>query len=248
MLKKNDQLFNLMFLFFYFLHSNVSDNKCHKHRWRVLCYIRIKLVVSVLVCVHAIACIKWIRLQKITNQDLDMGDLTIERALGIHWNIENDKLGFKIQLKDKPLNRRGMLFTISSVYDPLGIAAPFALKGCQILQKLCQFQVGWDEKVLDNLQNEYIHWQSKLPGLENIKVNRCYKPERYGSIMKAEVHHFSDASEDGYGQCLYLRIIDQFGAIHCSLLTGKSRVSPIKFVSIPRLELTAVTLFIRCQN
>ena len=51
-----------------------------------------------------------------------MGDLTIERALGIHWNIENDKLGFKIQLKDKPLNRRGMLFTISSVYDPLGIA------------------------------------------------------------------------------------------------------------------------------
>ena len=82
MLKKNDQLFNLMFLFFYFLHSNVPDNKCHKHRWRVLCYIHIKLVVSVQ--------IKWIRLQKITNQDLNMGHLTTERALDIHWNIEND--------------------------------------------------------------------------------------------------------------------------------------------------------------
>ena len=67
-------------------------------------------------------------------------------------------------------------------------------------------------------------------------------------IMKAEVHHFSDASEDGYGLCSYLRIIDQFGAIHCSLLIGKSRVSPIKFVSIPRLELTAATLPIKMSK
>ena len=40
--------------------------------------------------------------QKIKNQDLDMGDLPVERALGIRWNTENDYLGFKIQLKDKP--------------------------------------------------------------------------------------------------------------------------------------------------
>ena len=81
--------------------------------------------------------------------------------------------------------------------------------------KICQLQVGWDEKVPDNLQNEWIHWRSKLPWLENIKVNRCCKPERFGSIMKADIHRFSNASEDGYGQCSYLRIIDQFGAIHC---------------------------------
>ena len=59
--------------------------------------------------------------------------------------------------------------------------------------------------------------------------------------MKAEVHHFSDATEEGYSQCSYLRLIDEFGTIHCSLLIGKSRVSPIKYVSIPRLELTAAT-------
>ena len=92
--------------------------------------------------------------QKIKNQGLDMGDLPVERALDIHWNIENGYFGFKILLKDKPLTRRGMLSTISLVYDLLGIAAPFLLKGCQILQKLCQLQVGWDEKVPDNLQNK----------------------------------------------------------------------------------------------
>ena len=66
--------------------------------------------------------------------------------------------------------------------------------------------------------------------------------------MKAEVHHFSDASEEGYGQCSYLRLIDEFGTIHCSLLIGKSRVSPIKYVSIPRLELTAATLSIKMSK
>ena len=66
--------------------------------------------------------------------------------------------------------------------------------------------------------------------------------------MKAEVHHFSDASEEGYGQCSYLRLIDEFGTIYCSLLIGKSRVSPIKYVSIPRLELTAETLSIKMSK
>ena len=108
--------------------------------------------------------------QKIKNQDLDMGDLPVKRALGIHWNTKNDYLGFNIKLKDKPLTMSGMLSTNSSVYDPLGIAAPFVLKGRQILQSLCQLKVGWDKKVPNNFQNEWIHWQSKLPRLENIQV------------------------------------------------------------------------------
>ena len=74
--------------------------------------------------------------QKIKDQDLNIGDLPVERSLGVHWNIENDYLGFKINFKDKPLTRRGMLSTISSVYDPLGIAAPFVLERLKILQKL----------------------------------------------------------------------------------------------------------------
>ena len=56
--KENDQLFN----FFNFLHSNVPDNKRHKRKWRVLFFIRIKLVARVLACARAIARIKWTRL------------------------------------------------------------------------------------------------------------------------------------------------------------------------------------------
>ena len=59
------------------------------------------------------------------------------------------------------------------------------------------------------------------------------------------LHHFSDASKEGYGQVLCLRLVDPENKIHCSLVMGKSRVAPIKFISIPHLELTAATLSVK---
>ena len=51
----------------------------------------------------------------------DSADGKIERALGVHWCIEDDSLGFRIHLKDTPLTRRGIMSTVSSIFDPLGI-------------------------------------------------------------------------------------------------------------------------------
>jgi hypothetical protein len=63
---------------------------------------------------------------------------TIERALGVYWFIEDDKLGFHINVKNQPPTKRGILSLVSSVYDPLGIASPFVLIGKSILQSLCK--------------------------------------------------------------------------------------------------------------
>ena len=60
-----------------------------------------------------------------------------EQALGILWNVEAVTLGFKISIKEKPLTRRGMLSTLSSIYDRLGLGAPFQLIGKQIIQTIC---------------------------------------------------------------------------------------------------------------
>ena len=60
--------------------------------------------------------------------------------------------------------------------------------------------------------------------------------------------HFSDASEKGYGQVSYLRLVDTKNKIHCVFVMGKSRVAPLKFVSIVRFELIAVTLSIRMSK
>ena len=73
-------------------------------------------------------------------------------------------------------------------------------------------------------------------------MRRCYKPGNFGNVTKADVHHFSDTSEEGYSQCSILGLINEFGTIHCSFLVGKPEVSLTKYVTISRLELTATTL------
>ena len=68
------------------------------------------------------------------------------------------------------------------------------------------------------------------------------KPADFGRVVESSIHHFSDASEDGYVQASYLRLVNNQGVIHCVLLIGKARVTPLRYVSIPRLELVAATL------
>ena len=89
--------------------------------------------------------------KNINIKELESGDIQKERALGVVWNIKIDTFGFKISLKDKPATKRGMLSELSSVYDPLGLASPFILKGRQIIQRLCQGNTGWDDTVSDEV-------------------------------------------------------------------------------------------------
>lgn len=58
---------------------------------------------------------------------------------------------------------------------------------------------------------------------------------------------FSDASTMGYGQCSYIRLVDDQDNIHCSLVMAKSRVTPLKSITIPRLELTAAVVSVRMK-
>lgn len=57
-----------------------------------------------------------------------------------------------------------------------------------------------------------------------------------------QIHGFSDASIKALGAVIYVRIIDNNNKIHVRLISSKSRIAPIKIVSIPRLELTAAEL------
>ena len=81
--------------------------------------------------------------------------------------------------------------------------------------------------------------------LENLPISRSIQPTDFGEIKSVTLHRFSDASENGYGQCSYIRLVDDDNRVHCSLLLGKSRVVPKKFISIPRLELTAALLSVK---
>ena len=186
--------------------------------------------------------------KSIQNFDVLQPKWPIERALGVTWCIESDSFNFRIQLSDTPLTRRGILSSISSIYDPLGLVAPFLLKGRKILQHITAETSSWDDAVSEQHVQEWHQWRSSLPALESLEIPRCHKPQGFGKSTHASLHCFADASKVGYGVACYIRQINAKGQIHVSLAFGKSRVSPLKPVTIPRLELTAAAAAAKAAN
>ena len=78
-----------------------------------------------------------------------------EQVLGILGNVEADTLGFKIAIKEKPLTRRGMLPTLSFIYDPLGLSTPFLHIKKNIIQTLGAQRLSWDDQVLQDIGSNW---------------------------------------------------------------------------------------------
>ena len=188
------------------------------------------------------------RAEGIKKIDLDRDSLPVERALGIQWCIESDVFQYKIALKDRPCTRRGMLSMISSIYDPLGFLAPVLLEGKRLLQMLCRDKIDWDDPVSDHVRSRWEKWVSELLHVGSLSVPRCYKPANFGNVTNVQFHHFSDASNKGYGQCSYLRMENDKGNVNCAFVMGKARVTPLKPVTIPRLELTAAVVSVNASE
>ena len=158
------------------------------------------------------------------------------------WRAETDSFQFRIVIQDRPLTRGGILSTVCSVYDRLGLVASLILVGKQILQDLCRNDADWDEPICDELRPRGERWRSELRTLESLRI------PRFGQIKTVELHHFSDASLSGYGQCSFPRLISESDQIHGSLVMGKARVTPLKPVTIPRLELTAAVVSVKISQ
>lgn len=137
------------------------------------------------------------------------------------------------------MTKRGILSIVSSVYDPLGIVSPFVLTGRSILQNICKQGIEWDEEIGETDLKKWNNWLNQLDDLHRVKIERCYKPREFGKVVSCQLHCFSDASDIGLGMAFYFRLVDDNGKMHCSFVLGKSRVAPLKTITVPRMGLTA---------
>lgn len=185
------------------------------------------------------------RAKDLKELNLDRDKLPVERALGLQWCVETDTFNFKMDIPQKSCTRRGMLSISSSIYDPLGFLAPVLLPAKGMQQELCKRKLGWDEPIPQTMLQKWKGWLSDLQMLSHFKVKRCIQPREFGPLSHAQLHHFSDAGESGYGTVSYLRMQDNRKSIHVAFLMGKARVTPLKPVTIPRLELTAAVVAVR---
>lgn len=181
-------------------------------------------------------------------RDLDFDHTLMERALGVQWHVTLDTFSFTIATKDKPTTRRGILSVISLIYNPLSFVAPFYLSAKILLQTLCKKQLGWDDLIPEEDLICWKSWLEELPRLEQFSIDRCFKPPNFGDIISCQLHHFSDASQVAYGAVSYLRLVNAQHEVHCSFVMGKSQLSPLKPVTIPRMELSATVLSTRLDR
>ena len=191
------------------------------------------------------------RTKDIRDLDLREDTLPANRALGVQWDLEKHALTFNVHPPKKPFTRRGVLSVVNSIYDPLGLAAPFVLVGKLLLQqsivlgkkKQNDKPLGWDDPLPDDLElrsRAWRCWKDELP--EEVSVDRCYHPKDFGRVTRNKLHAFADASKDAVGAAVYLKQVSGSGEVSVNLAFGQCKVAPIQPTSIPRLELCAAAL------
>ncbi|XP_055589561.1 uncharacterized protein LOC129741797 [Uranotaenia lowii] len=177
-------------------------------------------------------------------------DIAGEKVLGMWWSTTLDVFSYKIFTKrnieilqgGKRPSKRELLSTLMSIYDPLGLIAHFLMFLKILLQDVWRSGIDWNDPIGDKEYEKWKTWLQFLPTLETLKIPRCYRlqtSER--SSNRIQLHTFVDASENGFAAVSYFRF-EENGNVECSLIGAKSRVAPLKFLSIPRSELQAAII------
>ena len=165
-------------------------------------------------------------------------DSTTVKTLGIFWNAREDNISYTVDIAER-ITKRTILSSIARIFDPLGLLGPVTITAKIIMQQLWQLQLDWDESLPIKLHTEWNTFANDLIHLNNFSFKRNVTQRMPRNL---ELHGFCDASERAYGACIYIRSINETGQIKTDLLCAKSRVAPLKTITLARLELCAATL------
>lgn len=164
------------------------------------------------------------------------------KTLGIKWNKATDTFQYDINSPSstKSITKRLILSEISRLFDPMGWLAPVIVTAKVMIQKLWLARVTWDEEVPTEIKKEWLKFREDLEETKQIKIERWIQTNNNDQGL--ELHGYCDASQMAYAAVIYIRVIKEDGSIYTRLLTAKTRVAPIKTVSVPRLELCGAVL------
>ena len=164
-------------------------------------------------------------------------------ALGVQWNTENDRFVLLPDLPSRPFTKRGILSTINSLFDPLGMVSPVLLQGRLMQREILSnkkdlSKYDWDDNLPQPYFQKWSEWLLSLDRLAELSTPRSFFPEGFAPIRQ-ELHVFSDASQKAIGYVAYIRSINKECESHVSFVTASSKLAPKASTTIPRLELNA---------
>ena len=197
----------------------------------------------------------WMSNKSLKKENQDANELKgnmEEKVLGISWNREADTLSCQIEsplmnsvneiqhVKKLKMTKRTLLSEIAKIYDPVGFAAAFIVRLKIGLQKLWQIGIDWDDEIPQELQSDWIQLFKEMKNLNNISFKRPLLTT--DATERPSLYIFSDASQEAFGACAYIRQKTNDGRFDVRFITAKSRVAPLRQLTIPRLELQAAVL------
>ena len=115
--------------------------------------------------------------------DLVLDSLPVKRALGVLWNVDQDTLEIIVVPKQLAPTKRGVLKQTSTIFDPLGLIAPFVLRATLVLQELWRLGFDWDKPISGPLLDAWEAWKAELPILATLSVPRCYLSNQVPSMQ-----------------------------------------------------------------
>ena len=136
-----------------------------------------------------------------------------------------------------------MLQISSKTYDPLGLLSPVTIRAKLLIQELWQQKLEWDELLPLTLKTK---WHSIAADIQEASENtlpRCFFSEYVSPTSTTYLHVFADSSLKAYGAVAYVSHGHQ-----SSLVMAKSRVAPLKELTLPQLELMAALIGARLAS
>ena len=160
------------------------------------------------------------------------------KVLGLYWNSDSDEFIFRSLLKiESPITKRKILSESAKIFDPLGLMSPCTVVIKIFYQKLWLIQGDWDSVIPKFLEDEWLKFQKGFNSVSAISIPRC-------AVISSdfiELHGFCDASTAAYAAVIYCKTKSSTGT-EIRLLVSKTKVAPIKQISLPKLELCAAHL------
>ena len=140
------------------------------------------------------------------------------------------------------VTKRNVLSLLASLFDPLGIISPVTVSMKALFPGICSNKFDWDKPLMGETKGKWDRWIKDLSETKEIQIDRCLYDVGGDGVEKCYLHRFRDPSKKAYCTTVYFVYLGTDGKTRVRLVASKTRVAPLKELSIPRLELMSARI------